>query len=82
MDDHAPVILHFVLMRQTRPFVVQVEPFIFLKMSQIYHQVRPVLPRLEGLSSVFSYCVEWIESLSSNCKFLSCLEQVHQKTFI
>jgi hypothetical protein len=62
-------------MMQTQPFVVQVEPVIFLTMSQIYHQLRPVLPRLEGLSSVSPYCVEWnlFQSLSRNRKFLSCL---------
>ena len=35
MDTNAPVLLDFLLLTQTRPFAVQVEPLISLEMSAI-----------------------------------------------
>jgi hypothetical protein len=49
MDINAAVLLQFVLMTQTCPFALQVEPKILLETSPVQHQFRLVFPHLARL---------------------------------
>jgi hypothetical protein len=70
MDTNATVLLDFVLMTQTHPFALQVEPLILLEMSPVQHQCRPV---------VFSTCNMRVLLLSAMERVV--FEPSHQETY-
>ena len=65
------------LMIQTRPFAVQVEPTISLEVFPISLQFPVVCLRLACVFCVFFRCPEWkmlFETFSAICKLLSLLD--------
>jgi len=72
VDINAEVLLHFVLMMQTRPFTMQVASVVFSEMSPICHQFRLVLllrlpPAYSVIASNVNCCTEPLHALE-NCR--------------
>jgi hypothetical protein len=77
----AAVLLHLVLMTQTRPFAVQVE-LVFLGNVSSLAQISLSFSSAHAFC-MFSYCLEWsllLGTFSRICRLL-CLEQAHQDTW-
>ena len=71
--------LQFVLLTQTPHFAIHVELEVFLEISPIQHQFRPIFPQLTRTYCVLSYCLNLSPLLETFYVTVNCCYVRHSR---